>query len=118
MTQQNITRSEVEHVQEAALRERVSVMSALHNISSRLRSRHMTPSGVLGGGTGVLIVDLQNQVLRNDSVQAPLRRSQPFYPRVALPSLLERRHLVALNLGQVQAAAVAEPQTGIHERGV
>ena len=114
MTQQNITPEEVEHVLETALRERGSVTSTHHNISSGLHARHITLPGVLGRCTGVLIVDLAQKVLRQNMVQPALRRSQPFYPRVSLPALLERRHLFALNLGQIERPAVAEVKPRPH----
>ena len=64
-------------------------MTTLHNMSLGVRRRHVTRSADLAGRTGVHVTDLSRQRLRKQVVQAPVRRSEPFYSGYAMPARFE-----------------------------
>jgi len=119
MSSHNYSGSAVEHDSHAASRPRLSVMSTSHNISLGMLPRHITPSPVLGRGTGVLIPHLPEQRLRKPAVEPALRGGQPLDLGHAPPAGLGAR--LVLGEPKVEGAAVGEPQPGpatLHGGGV
>ena len=91
MTQQNVTQVAAEHAQTPSLRARLRVMATLHNISPGFLRRHVTYRATPERRTGVRVADDAGERLRQEMVQAPVGRGQPFYFRHAPPARLERR---------------------------
>ena len=94
-----------------------SVDARSHNISSGEELRAGERNVTLVPRTRVRVVDLQRERLRKQMVQAGVWRKEPLYSRHATPARLERRHLVALNLGQLERP-VSEVQPRPHGRAV
>ena len=116
-TSHKASRSEAQQGKGANVTSVSSVAAGSHNISSGESLRPGEPNVTLVPRTRVRVVDLQRERLRKQMVQAGVWRKEPFYPRHATPARLERRHLVALNLGQIQRP-IPEVESRPHGRGV
>jgi len=113
-TSHKASRSEAEHAGGANVTPVPSVAARSHNISFRDALAAGEPNVTLVRRTRVRVVDLHRERLRKQMVQAGVWRKEPFYLRHATPARLERRHLRALNLGQIQRSAVAEVDARVH----